>query len=108
MLNQKEIIEMLNEEEFTVHTPTPAEMKAFVEYCTEFYEEGKGIYAKDFTPKVSRQEIEAAAILIVTTQEVRGIEFVGDSADREHLRGVLEHVRRWNNITGICTTVDKI
>lgn len=69
-------------------------MNEFINYVCEFYEDGKGIYAEDFTPRVSRAEIEAAAKFVVTRSEL-GLraEFEGDSIDREAVRAVLDGVR---------------
>ncbi len=70
--------------------------KEFVDYVSEFYEEGKGIYAADFVPPVKREEIEAAAsyvsVMCGLFSEDMG-EFIGDSVDRERVRSVLDSIR---------------
>lgn len=59
----------------------------FVDYVSEFYEEGKGIYENFFTPRVSRKEIELSALLVASIQ--LNWEFSGDSIDRERVREIL-------------------
>jgi hypothetical protein len=72
----------------------------FVDYVCEFYEDGRGIYAKDFEPSVSRSEIAAATITlleeydeITNEADLMDMKFEGDSVDREYLRNILEEAR---------------
>jgi hypothetical protein len=62
----------------------------FVDYVCRFYESPAGIYSPQFTTDpVSRNEIAKAVIVLLEKLDDKGIEFQGDSVDREAVRDIL-------------------
>ena len=57
-------------------------LKAFTEYCNEFYNENTGIY-----PIATRDEIEEAIFEYVTKPKTLSLDF--DTIDRENVREII-------------------
>ncbi len=58
-------------------------LKAFTEYCNEFYNKENGLY-----PIGTREEIEKAIFKYVTEPRTISLDF--DSIDREQVRRIIE------------------
>jgi hypothetical protein len=72
-----------------------SDVKEFVDYVCNFYEEGKGLYAEDFTEApVSREEIINTTFFMIELN-IKGLypEVCWDTADREFIRRVIEAKR---------------
>jgi len=70
------------------------QVSEFIDYVCSFYEEGNGLYAKDFTPPVSRKEIVATTLYTIKMSELGHLpEFEFDSIDREMVRLQLDRIR---------------